>query len=527
MRVAIVGSGVSGLSALWLLNEYSDHQVNIYEKGDYVGGHTHTVEFSREGKEPCDVDTGFIVLNPPTYPNLLRFLKHLHIPLLKTEMTFAISRDQGVFEWAGEGLGGVFCQLGNVFNPRLYRMIFDILRFNLFALDLLKSEEGKVGRELSIGEYLDREGYGDGFKEDYLLPMTAAIWSTPADKAALDFPALTLIRFFHNHHLLQLTGKPKWLTVKGGSKKYVDAVLSKLPRENLHLNTEIVSVSSHAEGVTLEEASGVRHVYDHVILATHSDTTLDMLRRGGGVTSEEEKILSPCQWSTNEAVLHWDEKLMPIRRRAYSAWNYLTSTSAPASKPKTTSSNVDTVSLTYDMNILQHLPEEKHGLVLVTLNPITPVDESKVIGKWTYHHPMFSNQSVAAQKLLPTIQNTRNISYGGAWTSYGFHEDGFTSGMRIATSAPFNAVPPFPLKPATRKIHTPSVGEHIARLLVVGIDEIRKRSQGVFYWVAWVVVLVLVWVEQVFQRLDWPQGVQETRRIRGCWMDNGSEKKRR
>nr|XP_031863464.1 uncharacterized protein CI109_001340 [Kwoniella shandongensis]KAA5530536.1 hypothetical protein CI109_001340 [Kwoniella shandongensis] len=481
MRIAIVGSGVSGIAASW------------------------------------------IVLNPPTYPNFLRFLNLLKIPLLATQMTFSVSRDRGAFEWAGEGLGGVFCQLSNIFNPRLYRMIFDILRFNLFAVKLLEEEGDKNG--ISIGQYLEREGYGDGFRDDYLLPMTGAIWSTPADQAALDFPASTLIRFFHNHHLLQLTGKPKWLTVEGGSKRYIDAVLSKLAPENLHLNTEIVSVNSGdegTEGVTIVEASGQRHVYDHVILATHSDTTLSLLRSGGGATPEEEKALASWGWSKNEAILHWDEKLMPIRRKAYSAWNYLTLTDEKEKKLHSTDSDVETVALTYDMNILQHLPESKHGFVLVTLNPPFPVDESKVIGRWTYQHPMMTRQSVASQSLLPAIQNRRGISYVGAWTKYGFHEDGFSSAMKLLVQEPFGVVPPFELKPATRQL--PS-GLWIGQTLVGGLEQLRKRAEPGWEWVSWAVIVGLVWVERVLSVVGWNDSRKEVSRVKAFWQSDKETKK--
>ncbi|WVW84255.1 hypothetical protein I302_106285 [Kwoniella bestiolae CBS 10118] len=526
MRIAIVGTGVSGISALWLLNEFSEHEVNIYEKDERPGGHTNTVEFRREGKEPCQVDTGFIVCNPPTYPNFLRFLQHLKIPTLKTEMTFSVTRDRGAFEWAGEGLGGVFCQLSNLFNPRLYRMLFDIIRFNLFATDLLHQEGDREG--ISIGDFLEMEGYGEGFRDDYLMPMTGAIWSTPADQAALDFPASTLIRFFHNHHLLQITGKPKWLTVDGGSKKYLDAVLGKLPKENLHLNTEITAIESVENGVNLVEASGQRHLYDHVILATHSDTTSKLLRNGGGLTEDEEKALGPWKWSKNEAVLHWDEKLMPVRRKAYSAWNYLTLTESDANKPRTSDSKVETVALTYDMNILQHLPESKHGLVLVTLNPPFPVDESKIIRKFTYEHPMMTHESVASQKLLPSIQNTRGISYAGAWTKYGFHEDGFTSSMKLLLQPPFNVTPPFPLRPATRDLPTTTYAVLIARILVNVLESLRRRVQPGWYWVRWVVVVGLVWLEQVMGVVRWREGEDEVRRLKGYWVgDDGEGKKRR
>ncbi|WWC69966.1 uncharacterized protein I206_103910 [Kwoniella pini CBS 10737] len=527
MRIAIVGTGVSGISALWLLNEFSEHEVNIYEKDDRPGGHTNTVEFKREGKEPVQVDTGFIVCNPPTYPNFLRFLKYLNIPLLKTEMTFSVTRDRGAFEWAGEGLGGVFCQLSNLFNPRLYRMLFDIIRFNLFSTDLLNQEYNK--REISIGEYLEKEGYSNGFRDDYLMPMTGAIWSTPANQAALDFPASTLIRFFHNHHLLQITGKPKWLTVKGGSKRYLDAVLSKLPKENLHLNTEINAIESHENGVNLVEVSGQRHLYDHVILATHSDTTLKLLRNGGGLTEDEEKALGPWKWSKNEAILHYDEKLMPIRRKAYSAWNYLTLTETDENKPqtRTTESEIETVSLTYSMNILQHIPEDKHGLVLVTLNPPFPPDESKVVGRYHYEHPMMTRESVDAQSLLPSIQNKRGISFAGAWTKYGFHEDGFTSSMKLLIQSPFNVKPPFQPLPASRGLPGNTISILFARLIVNLLEMARRKLQPAWYWVRWVTVIFLVWFDQVLSAIGWKEGKKEVERLKGIWVGNDVEAKKK
>ncbi|KAJ9101757.1 hypothetical protein QFC21_003096 [Naganishia friedmannii] len=539
MRIAIVGSGVAGLAATWALNEHSDHLVNLYESADYVGGHAHTVEFKREGKEPCDVDSGFIVFNPPTYPNFLAFLKHKGVKFIPTTMTFAVTRDLGDFEWAGEGLTGVFCQARNLLNPRMYRMLLDVFRFNLFGLDLVtdasvqsrstsqanggghptsqKTEQTKQmdveeaeHSEISIGEYLEKEGYGEGFKEDYLLPMTAAIWSTPADKCALDFPARTLVRFFHNHHLMQVEGRPKWLTIKGGSKHYVNAIIDKLPAENLHLNTKIVGITPHDTHVTLTEDNGTRHEYDYVILATHSDTALAMLRNGGGASKEEEEILGKFEWNKNGAVVHWDEKLMPIRRKAWSAWNVLTSSKNPSKEPTTAASDVNTVSLTYNMNSLQHLSEKRHGPVLVTLNPPFEVDKDK--------------ESVKAQSQLPSIQNARRVTFAGAWTNYGFHEDGFASGLKIAAEI-FGATPPFPIRPASRDIQK----EPIARAVVIRVEAIRQwiEESGSWTMLVWLVVLFFKMLEQVLGAGGMDKWAHEVKEIRGFWQDAGVPVKRK
>ncbi|GHJ86380.1 hypothetical protein NliqN6_2782 [Naganishia liquefaciens] len=545
MRIAIVGSGVAGLAATWALNEHSDHLVNLYESADYVGGHAHTVEFKRDGKEPCDVDSGFIVFNPPTYPNFLAFLKHKGIAYLPTTMTFSVTRDLGDFEWAGEGLFGVFCQARNLFNPRMYRMLLDVFRFNLFGLDLVTESRpqrkkdaaggptsGKTGqsagmdvdevdeREISIGEYLEREGYGEGFKEDYLLPMTAAIWSTPADKCALDFPARTLVRFFHNHHLMQVEGRPKWLTIKGGSKHYVNSIVEKLPAENLHLNTKIVGITPHTEGVTLTEHNGTRHEYDYVILATHSDTALEMLRNGGGASAEEEDILGKFEWNKNEAVVHWDEKLMPIRKKAWSAWNVLTSSEKSSGAPSTAASDVNTVSLTYNMNSLQSLSEERHGPVLVTLNPPFAVDKAKEVGRYQYEHPIYSAASVKAQSRLAEIQNKRRVTFAGAWTHYGFHEDGFTSGLRVAVEQ-FHATPPFPIRPASRDIHR----EPVARAIVLLVERARSWIEKSRAWAAVVGMVVVFWMalERVARGAGMEELAREVKAVRGFWQDGAKK----
>ena len=445
LRIAIVGSGVSGLAATWALNEHSNAEVHLFEADDRPGGHANTVRFKRpnaNGKESegVDVDTGFIVCNPPSYPNFLRFLalSDVNVPVTPTEMTFSVSRDRGEFEWAGKDPTTLFCQIQNLFKPGMWRMIWDILRFNASARRLIEDDfEPPLGtkQELSIGEYLKKEGYSNEFTDDYLIPMTAAIWSTPPDTCALDFPARTLIRFMHNHHLLQIAGKPKWLTIPGGSHKYVKRIVSSLPPSNLHLSTPVQAISTTpgSSKVTIQLASGSEQ-FDHVILATHSDTSLNMLRRGEGLTKSEEAILGSFGWSKNRAVLHTDVELMPKRRAAWSCWNYLTFSEVNAQGEKR--ANVNEVALTYCMNHLQHIPEHTHGPVLVTLNPPFEPRPELVVAQSTYEHPVMSAQGIAAQGELSTIQNVRGISYAGAWTKYGFHEDGFTSGLKAATSIP-------------------------------------------------------------------------------------------
>ncbi|KAJ2906923.1 FAD/NAD(P)-binding domain-containing protein [Zalerion maritima] len=436
-KVAIVGSGCAGIGALWALNR-SHHDVYLYEADSRLGGHTNTVEF-KKGKYSTNVDTGFIVMNTATYPNLMNFLKYIGVEVDPTEMTFGVSRDYGKYEWSGTNLNGLFCQVGNFFSPSHWRMIYDIVRFNQYALDILiaddeyqrgvsTSEEtrGAVRQNETIGEYLDREGYSGAFKDNYLIPMTAAVWSTSPDKCALEFPAITLVRFMWNHHLLStVAARPQWMTVREGSKAYIDTVMKGYPSNHLFLNTKVKSVKPTSDGrVELYLGTGKVDTYDHVILAIHGDQAYELTK--DYATEDEKTVLSYFKTSENYAVLHSDLSLMPKCEDAWSSWNYLT-LSAPGGV-----GNIDQVSLTYNMNILQHIPRDVFGDVLVTLNPLHRPAEHTVQGKWKYTHPLYTATAVRGQKLLTTIQNKRGISYCGAWTKYGFHEDGFSSGLKVS-----------------------------------------------------------------------------------------------
>ncbi|KAL8928954.1 MAG: hypothetical protein Q9172_000706 [Xanthocarpia lactea] len=355
-------------------------------------------------------------------------------------MTFGVSRDGGLFEWSGTSLSSIFAQRSNFFRPRMWRMIFDIVRFNQFALDLLSDDEesemdpsGPNGpkshvespkRQQSIGEYLDREGYSDAFRNDYLIPMTAAVWSTAPDKASLEFPAITLVRFLWNHHLLStVAARPRWMTILGGSQPYIDAIMKDLPSDQVHRRTEVRSLRVLSDGQIAVKTANAEALYDHVVLATHGDQALNIIR--DIATEKEKKVLSGFETSENIAALHSDLSLMPKRKVAWSAWNYITRT--PSS-----SSDVSSVCLTYNMNILQHIPRSTYGDVLVTLNPLWPPKPELTQGLWAYSHPQYNSEAIRCQKMLPMIQNIRGISYCGAWTKYGFHEDGFSSGLKVA-----------------------------------------------------------------------------------------------
>ncbi|EIN12794.1 FAD/NAD(P)-binding domain-containing protein [Punctularia strigosozonata HHB-11173 SS5] len=469
MKVAVVGSGVSGTltSISPLLNEHSKHEVHLYEADSRPGGHANTVRFvppEGSGHESVDVDTGFIVCNPSTYPNFLGFLRsNGDIKINATEMTFAVSRDRGLFEWAGDNLFTIFCQPWRVLDPRMWELIYDVLRFNACSRELItgtNKRDTAENEQLSIGEYLEREHYSDSFRDNYLIPMTAAVWSTPPDKCSLGFPARTLIKFMHNHHLLQITGKPKWLTIQGGSRSYVRKIISALPDGHLHLSAPVLGISSranpdavsgHTVSVKYKTQDGHEEIeeYDHVILACHSDTALSMLAAGdGGASPDEKRILGRVRWNRNVVVLHSDISLMPRRRLAWSCWNYLTESATDENG--TSKANNDQVALTYWMNELQHLPEDKHGPVLVTLNPPFEPAPDRTFGRYQYDHPILDAEAVLSQNEMTTIQGKRGISYAGAWLKYGFHEDGFTSGLRAAADHIPAVQAPFGIKSPDR-----------------------------------------------------------------------------
>lgn len=395
-------------------------------------------------------------------------------------MTFGVSRDHGMFEWSGTA-EGIFAQKENIWRPRFWRMIFDILRFNQFALDLLV-DDGNRRQEENIGDYLKREGYSQAFKDDYLIPMTAAVWSTSPDKTSLEFPAITLVRFMWNHHLLStIAARPTWLTIKGGSQRYIDAIVRRSDKESYHFHTSTPVteiVRKYQNGRPLVDLTFVdpntgnqeTSTFDHVIMACHGDDILPLLTSRDGVppSEKEQTILGAFQTSENVAYLHSDLSLMPKRRPVWTAWNYLTeSTSSKLSHPAG-------VSLTYWMNLLQHLPEEQYGPVLVTMNPGHVPDPALTQGKFIYRHPLYTIAAVEAQERLGEIQNTSGISYCGAWTKYGFHEDGFSSGLKVAIEH-LGAKLPFDFKDSTFSRGTaPALNrkDHLLRTILLAIQRL-------------------------------------------------------
>ncbi len=407
-RIAVIGAGVSGLAAAWLLSRH--HDVTLYEAGRYLGGHTNTVDATVDGLT-APVDTGFLVYNDRTYPHLVGMFRLLEVPSAPSEMSFSVRIGDGRLEWAGTNLASVFAQRTNLVNPRFLRMLADLLRFNREASRLADSGAPLTG---SLGEYLDAGGYGREVRELYLIPMAACIWSTPATQINR-FPLATFLHFCRNHGLLAVSNRPQWRTVKGGAREYVKKLAAGL--KDIRLATAVRTVRRFDDRVEIATDAGVER-FDQAVLATHTDTTLSLLENP---SIEERAILKAIPYQANVAVLHTDERLLPRRRAAWASWNF------HASRPELSD---EPVSLTYLLNKLQPLPFAKP--VMVTMNPVEAPREESVLQRIEYHHPVFLEGSDEAKRRLGSLQGRARTWYCGAWTRYGFHEDGLLSAVNVA-----------------------------------------------------------------------------------------------
>lgn len=403
LRIAVIGSGISGLSAAWLLSRR--HEVTLYEADGRLGGHSNTVD---AGGTP--VDTGFIVYNEHTYPNLTALFAHLKVPTKDADMSFAVSLDGGRMEYSGNGLAGLFAQKRNLASPRFYGMLRDLLRFYREA-----PAEAGAAEDVSLTAYLDARGYGAAFREDHLFPMAAAIWSTPSAQVG-DYPAAAFIRFFTNHGLLQLTNRPIWRTVDGGSRCYVTRLTDDM-NATVVRGDPVTFLQRVGGRVCVGVRSGESRWYDHVVVATHADQALRLL---SDPSETEADLLGAFAYTRNVAVLHRDAALMPRRRKAWAAWNYLSQGRGTDRK----------LSVTYWMNVLQSLPTRQD--LFVTLNPARPVATERVIRSEVYEHPVFNLPALAAQRQLWTLQGVRNTWFCGAYFGAGFHEDGLQAGLAVA-----------------------------------------------------------------------------------------------
>ncbi|MGD9951552.1 MAG: NAD(P)/FAD-dependent oxidoreductase [Burkholderiales bacterium] len=401
-RIAVVGSGISGLAAARLLSR--GHAVSLFEAAPRLGGHANTLDVVLDGiAHP--VDTGFLVYNRATYPNLVRLFDELGVPAAPSEMSFSVSLDSPAIEWAGTDLGTLFAQPANLLRPGFIRMLRDVLRFN--------HEAPRAHGAPTLGAFLAAGRYSAEFRDWYLLPMAAAIWSCPT-RAMLDYPFEAFARFFRNHGLLQLADRPQWYTVPGGSRRYVEAIARELA--DVRVSTPVRTLQREAGGVRV---NGER--FDAVVLACHSDQALRLL--GAGATHAERAVLGAIPYRRNRALLHTDASLLPRRRRVWSAWNYSAGRATPEGRP---------VAVHYLLNKLQPLPFARP--VIVSLNPHREPAAGSVLAEIDYEHPVFGAGADAAQARLAAIQGTRRTWFCGAWTRNGFHEDGLASAIAVADS---------------------------------------------------------------------------------------------
>ena len=406
-RIAVVGAGISGLAAAWLLSRA--HDVVLFEAANRLGGHARTLTVRTRGRE-VPVDTGFIVFNRVNYPNLCRLFEHLRVPVRKSRMSFAVSVDGGAIEYGGGSLEAVLAQPSNAGRPAFWRMLRDIAVFNRTAL-----ADSTDGTGLTLRDVIRRRRLGPWFVRYYLLPMSGAIWSTPRARM-MDFPAGVLARFFDNHGLLSFSRHHQWWTVEGGSRHYVLKMAADTHAQ-VRPATAVEAVIRGPDGVRVKAAGQEAESFDSVVLACHSDTVLAILKDS---TRRERRILARIPYRRNRLVLHTDDRLMPRRRACWSSWVYLAN-----SRP-----DEDRATVTYWMNSLQGIPDATP--LFATLNPPMPVDESLILDEHTFDHPQFDSDAFAAQAQLPSIQGRADTWYCGAWTGMGFHEDGLASAIRIA-----------------------------------------------------------------------------------------------
>ncbi len=419
MKVAIVGSGIAGLGAAHALRGQAD--ISLLEAGDYFGGHTHTVDVHLQtptGPVSHGIDTGFLVFNERTYPQLIALFAKLGVPTAQSDMSFSVqapvATGKRALEWSGSSLNTVFAQRSNLVNPRFLRMLRDVMRFNQLATDIaLRNAEGELLQPLS--EFLLQHKLSTEFRDWYFLPMLGCIWSCPTDQM-LQFPVATMIRFCHNHGLIQVTNRPQWWTVNGGARQYVEKIVASIADKRL--NSPVQRIQRDAKGVNVT-VNGQTERFDRVVMACHSDQALSLLADS---TGPERQVLSAIRYQPNTAVLHTDTSVLPKSRRAWAAWNYERSADTGQDSAK--------VCLHYLINQLQPLPFAQP--VVVSLNPLHAIDPAQVHGTFDYAHPVFDLAAIRAQSQLPAIQGRQNTYFCGAWAGYGFHEDGLKSGLAAA-----------------------------------------------------------------------------------------------
>ena len=418
-KIAIVGSGISGLAVAHTLQGLAD--ITLYEAGDYFGGHTHTVDVTLptpQGPVTHGVDTGFLVFNERTYPNLINLFAQLGVQTVASDMSFSVKVPDALngqpLEWSGSNLDTVFAQRSNLVRPRFLKMLADVLRFNALCTRIA-SANSEAEMHQPLVDFLRTHRFSNEFRDWYFLPMLGCIWSCPTDQM-LQFPVATMIRFCHNHGLLQVTDRPRWFTVQGGARHYVDKIVAGLADKRL--NTPVRLIERDAQGVRIVTDGQVER-FDDVVLCCHSDQALALLR---DATVAEREVLGAIRYQPNVAVLHTDAQVLPTRPKAWAAWNYERAASVAQESTR--------VCLHYLLNRLQPLPFAQP--VVVSLNPVSAIAPEHILGSYDYAHPVFDLAAIQAQQRMPHLQGQQHTWFAGAWMGYGFHEDGLKAGLSVA-----------------------------------------------------------------------------------------------
>ncbi|MDA8791835.1 FAD-dependent oxidoreductase [Bacteriovoracaceae bacterium] len=405
-KMAIIGTGVAGMSAAYFLKDNFD--ITVFEKNDYIGGHTNTVEVF-DGEQNCPMDTGFMVFNNKTYPNLVKLFEKLKVPIKNTDMSFSVRNESLDLEYNGSNLDGIFSQRKNIINLKFIKMLVDVLKFNSDAPNMLKNSENQ---NLSIIEYVKKLGLGNYFFENFLVPMSSAVWSTPMDKMA-HFPATSLVRFFHNHGFVGVNTQLQWKTVEGGSREYRKRLIDSF-KGNIHLNAQVESIYQDGNKVRIK-VNGNEHEFDKVIVASHADETLKMLQNPSEL---QYQVLSKFSYQKNIATVHTDQKVMPNLKKNWSSWNFMMR-----------GQNAYTV---YYMNKLQGVSDKRD--FFVNINGEEYVDPNHIIQQITYHHPVFDVEAVKAQQKIDTLNQHEHLNFCGSYYRYGFHEDALLSSVNLCSS---------------------------------------------------------------------------------------------
>ena len=418
-KIAVVGSGISGLAVAHSLKGHAD--ITLFEAGSYFGGHSNTVDISlptNKGLVTYGVDTGFLVFNERTYPNLINLFAELGVETALSDMSFSVQAPQvwgdEALEWSGSNLDTVFAQRRNLLRPRFLKMLADVMRFNKICTRIAEAQKENEMRQ-PLSEFLKHHDFNEAFLNWYFLPMMGCIWSCPTDQM-LKFPVATMIRFCHNHGLIQVTNRPRWFTVMGGSRNYVQKIVNEVPDKRLNSPVQLIERDESGVRVVTE---GRAERFDEVVICTHSDQALQMLKTP---SQAEQMHLSAIRYQDNVAVLHTDESVLPSRQKAWAAWNYERAADEGQESAR--------VCLHYLLNKLQPLPFEQ--AVVVSLNPIKPIDPAKIISSIEYAHPVFDLAAIDAQQHIHEIQGQHHTWFAGAWMGYGFHEDGLKAGLGVA-----------------------------------------------------------------------------------------------